>query len=56
MGAGAPEVPVDDDDRHQDAHRVHDEGEEQVLHAAQQFRDTSQTKTTDRLARRQVRI
>ena len=31
MGARAPEIPVDDDDRDQDGDRVHDEGEEQVL-------------------------
>jgi len=31
VGARAPEIPVDDDDRDQDGDRVHDEGEEQVL-------------------------
>ena len=31
MRARPAEVPVDDDHRHQDGHRVHDEGEEQVL-------------------------
>jgi hypothetical protein len=31
VGARAPEVPVDDDHSDQDAHRVHDEGEKQVL-------------------------
>ena len=32
VGAGPPEVPVDDDHGDEDAHRVHDEGEQQVLH------------------------
>ena len=31
VGAGPPEVPVDDDHGDKDAHRVHDECEEQVL-------------------------
>jgi hypothetical protein len=31
VGARAPEVPVDDDHGDEDAHRVHDEGEQQIL-------------------------
>jgi hypothetical protein len=32
VGARTPEVPVDDDHGDEDAHRVHDEGEQQILH------------------------
>jgi len=31
VGARPPEVPIDDDHGHQDGHRVHDEGEQQIL-------------------------
>ena len=39
MCSGASEVPVDDDHGHEDAHRVHDEGEQQVLNSNENVND-----------------